>query len=331
MELVIYNPSQNGEQQTNALTVAAKNEETKKPSFIEANTTPTGLLDLKHRHIIPTYKDSTPLISHADFVEVANETVHQIFSPERIAAPEIRVSHPILGRIPEAKEKKVSELQDWEKTLYYERMAFVIELPSICDIVGGQKVSMTVGGVRKYDGSSLRTGADQHFKIFAGYSVKVCCNLCVWTDGLLSDVRVKNLQQLKEAIYTLLCEYDAISQLQRMEAMLRYSITEQQFAHFLGKARLYQYLPSNVKSIYPEFLYTDTQLNSVASDYYMDQNFGREAAGGELSLWKLYNLLTEANKSSYIDLFLSRAANASSFVAGIATSLEHRTSNWFLS
>jgi hypothetical protein len=138
MEIVIYNPSQDGNQSPHALTVAAKAEEPKKPSFIEANTTQGSLLETKHRHIIPTYKDSTPLISHADFVEVANETVHPFFAPERIAGLDIRVSHPILGRIPEAKEKNVSELQDWEKTPYYERMAFVIQIPSISDNIGAK-------------------------------------------------------------------------------------------------------------------------------------------------------------------------------------------------
>jgi hypothetical protein len=330
MELIVYNPSENGNNQNNALTVAAKNEGQEKPAFIEANTSPVPLQELKEKHIIPTYKDSTPLISHADFVEVANETVHQIFAPERITAPEIRVSHPILGRIPEAKDKPVKELFDHEKTIYYERAAFIIELPSISDNIGGQQVSMTIGGVRKYDGSSLRSGADQCFKIFAGYSVKVCTNLCVWTDGLLSNVKVKTIQQLREAIYQLLCEYDAIEQLKRMEAMLRYSLTEQQFAQLLGKARLYQYLPSNTKQMYPEFLYTDTMLNQVARDYYSDSNFGREF-NGDISLRKVYNLLTASNKSSYIDLFLQRAANASSFVGGLASSLEQGSNHWFLS
>lgn len=329
MEIIISNPSTNGNTENSALTVAAKNE-TKAPSFIEANTSEVELPLLKHQHIIPTYKDSTPLISHADFVEVTSEEVHRIFAPERITAPEIRVSHPILGRTPEAKEKKVSELDPWERTIYYERMAFVINLPSISDNIGGQEVSMTVGGVRKYDASSLRTGADQHFKVFAGYQVKVCCNLCVWTDGLLSNVRVKNLQQLKEAIYGLLCEYDAIQQLKRMEDMLRYSLSEQQFAHFLGRARMYQYLPGNLKQLYPEFLFTDTMLNSVARDYYGDSSFSRELSG-EVSLWKLYNLLTASNKSSYIDLFLPRGANASSFVGGLAASLEQGNNHWFLS
>lgn len=329
MKLISYNPSQNGTHNTTALTVATKSEK-QKPAFIESNTSRIALQELKQHHIIPTYKDSMPLISHADFVEVADEVVHQIFSPERIAAPEIRISHPIMGRVPEAKEKALKDLQDWEKTIYYERMAFVINVPSISDNIGGQQVSMTVGGVRKYDGTSLRPGADQCFKVFAGYQVKVCCNLCVWTDGLLSNVRVKTMQQLREAIYGLLCEYDAVEQPRRMESMLRYSLSEQQVAQFLGKARLSQHQPSNLRSIYPEFLYTDTMLNQVARDYYSNEHFGREF-NGELSLWKLYNLLTAANKSSYIDLLLPRAANASAFGDGVATSFEHGNPHWFLS
>lgn len=335
MEPIIVNPSANGTTGNNshntALSVVVKNEEQlqKKPTFIEANTIEAKLSDVRERHIIPTYKDSTPLISHADFVDVVDDVVHQIFAPERIASPEIRVSHPILGRIPEAKDKKTSELEDWEKTTYYERMAFVIQIPSISDTVAEQPVCLTVGGVRKYDGTSLRTGSDQHFKVFAGYQVRVCCNLCVWTDGLLQDVRVKNVQQLKEAVYGLLCEYDAVSQLTRMERMLQYSLTEQQFAHLLGKARLYQFLPNNLKSMYPELLFTDTQLNQVAREYVEDEHFGREF-NGEVSLWKLYNLLTSSNKSSYIDLFLQRGANASSFVEGLSLAVEQRSNHWFL-
>lgn len=256
--------------------------------------------------------------------------MHQLFSPERISAPDVRGSHPILGRIPEAKEKALKELQDWGKTTYYERMAFVITIPTISDTIGGETVYITVGGVRKYDGTSLRPEADQHFRIFAGYQEKVCCNLCVWTDGMLSDVRVKNIHQFKEAIYGFLCEYDAISQLRRMEEMLRYCLAERQFAQFLGKARMYQHQPQNLKQLYPEFLYTDTQLNQVARDYYCDEHIGRDASG-DISLWKMYNLLTAANMSSYIDLFLSRAANASSFVGGLARSFKQGSNHWFLS
>ncbi|WP_121353510.1 DUF3871 family protein [Flavisolibacter nicotianae] len=68
----------------------------------------------------------------------------------------------------------------------------------------------------------------------------------------------------------------------------------------------------------------------MARDYYSDEHFGREC-NEEISLWKFYNFLTAANKSSYIDLLLPRAANASAFVDGVTTSFEHRNPHWFLS
>ena len=49
-------------------------------------------------------------------------------------------------------------------------------------------------------------------------------------------------------------------------------------------------------------LLTDTQVNNVAKAYINDENFG--SLGNDLSMWKFYNLLTGANKSSYIDSFL---------------------------
>ena len=55
-------------------------------------------------------------------------------------------------------------------------------------------------------------------------------------------------------------------------------------------------------------LITDSQINTVAKAYINDKNFG--SLGNDISMWKLYNLLTGANKSSYIDSFLDRAVNA---------------------
>jgi hypothetical protein len=320
---------ENGNGHSHALTVAVNNQLNESAPFIEANTTHATLKDIQERHIIPTFKDATPLISHADFISATDEMVHKVFAPERIAPPSVRLSHSVHGRIPEAKDKPVSELQDWERTLYYERMAFIIEVNSISDKIEGETLCLTIGGVRKYDNINLRNGADQHFKVFIGYRVSCCTNLCVSVQGLLNDIRVKSIGQLKESIYHLLCEYDAISQLKQMQKFTSYSLTENQFAHFIGKARLYQFLPQNVKSMYPEFLYTDTQINMVCKEYYTGEHFGREF-NGEINLWKLYNLLTSSNKSSYIDLLLPRAANALSLVQTMANDLESGNNNWLL-
>ena len=80
----------------------------------------------------------------------------------------------------------------------------------------------------------------------------------------------------------------------------------------------------------PALEFGDSHLNAICKDYYKDQSFCNDA-NGDINLWRLYNLFTAANKSSYIDSFASRAANASSFVGSIAKALESGKVNWFLS
>jgi hypothetical protein len=80
-------------------------------------------------------------------------------------------------------------------------MAFIIEIPSIANDIDGNRLSLTVGGVKAYNLDNLynRKGADEHFKVFIGFQNSVCTNLCVWTDGLLGDLKVKNGSQLHAA------------------------------------------------------------------------------------------------------------------------------------
>ena len=49
-------------------------------------------------------------------------------------------------------------------------------------------------------------------------------------------------------------------------------MTESQFAQFLGKSRLYQYLPVEQKKRLPQMLMTDTQIGLVAKAYYNDRS-----------------------------------------------------------
>jgi hypothetical protein len=151
----------------------------------------------------------------------------------------------------------------------------------------------------------------------------------VFSNALLPNLWVKEHGKLKKALYELLCEYDAVDQLRQMEQMVRYSLSEQQFSHLLGRTMLYQQLSDRQKSLLPLFSFTDYQVNSVAGGYLRDNTFGKEGDGC-ISLWKLYNLLLTANKSSHNDLFLSRAANAASFVGGLAAALERRKRHWFI-
>ncbi|WP_367916034.1 DUF3871 family protein, partial [Leadbetterella sp. DM7] len=154
--------------------------------FIVANTSPMSLFELEHEHIIPVFvKDNEPVISHQDFINCVQEVSGQVFPHETILRPSIRVSHPIKGRIPEAKDKPAKELLEHEKTIYYERMAFVLEIPSISSTINGNKLNLTIGGIKAYNLDNLynRKGSDEHFKVFIGFQNKVCCNMCIWSDG----------------------------------------------------------------------------------------------------------------------------------------------------
>jgi hypothetical protein len=61
-----------------------------------------------------------------------------------VLKPDIRVSHVIKGRVPTAIGKPAKELLEHEKTIYYERCAFVIEVPEISEIINGNKLQIPV-------------------------------------------------------------------------------------------------------------------------------------------------------------------------------------------
>lgn len=304
---------------------------TDKP-FIQANTVPMTLEEIRRSHVIPVFsKDNEPVISHGDFIESTMELVSSIFAGETILKPSIRVSHPIKGRIPEAKDKPANALLDHEKTLYYERMAFVIEIPSIREDVAGNPLSLTIGGVKAYNLDNLNTkkGSEEHFKTFIGFQNGVCTNLCIRTDGYLEDLRVKNLDQLRAAIQYMIKGYSAQSHLDSLRGLENQYLTEQQFAHLVGKCRMYNHLPNDMKADIPSLLMNDTHLGTVVRDYYKDESFCRNE-DGNINLWKLYNLFTGANKSSYIDTFLCRATSSFGFVESIRYKLEGKGNYWYL-
>ncbi len=305
---------------------------TSKP-FIEANTVESTMDEIRNKHIIPVYaKDNERLISIAEFIDSCTEIVQENFSSEIILQPNIRLSHPIKGRVPDAKDKAAIELQEWEKTLYYERAAFVIEVPSIQRTIDGNVLSLTIGGVKAYhlDRLNGKKGADENFSFFIGYQNKVCTNLCVWTDGYSNTVGVKNLGQLKMLMNDLIINYNANEHLFNLEKLNEYELSEHQFAQLIGRCRMYQNLPTTMKNEIPPMLYGDAQLNAVVKDYYRDNSFCRNERGN-ISLWKLYNLFTGVNKSSYIDSFLDRLVNAYGFVEQIRFAMDGKAHSWFLS
>ena len=300
--------------------------------FIEANTTIVGLDEIRNSHIIPVFtKDNAPLISQADFITTARELVEQVSGYDS-TFPAIRVSHPIKGRTFDARNKKASELLEHEKTIYYERLAFICEIPNIVETVNGQTLSMCFGGVKAYNMDNLnnRSNGNQHFKFFIGFKVKVCTNLCIWTDGFSHELKVRSLEELGREIYTLVNQYDQTKHLKLLGKFSDYQLSETEFATLVGKARMYNHLPKDMKKEIPELLISDSQISSMTKEYYRDNSFSRNS-DGTINLWNMYNLLTGSVKTSYIDSFLDRNANAFTFTQGIAEALDGNSNyEWFL-
>lgn len=210
-------------------------------------------------------------------------------------------------------------------------MMFAIEVPTLFETVGGNPLTLVVGGVKAYKLANLynRKGTAQHFKLFVGFENMVCTNLCVRSDGFAGDVRAGSLEQLEGAIQSLLRLYDPRQHLRQMQTLAEYSLTEHQFAQLVGRCRLYQHLPALVKSTVPALLYGDQQLATVCPDYYRDDSFCRDESG-DINLWRLYNLFTGANKSTYIDRFLDRSVNALDFIQQVQAALDGQNTNWYL-
>ncbi len=301
-------------------------------SFIEANTNLVSLTHLKEDCIIPVFKDNEKTISHYELILAMENCVEHFFSGEQIMQPEIRVSHTINGRIPQALHKKVHELEEWEKTRYYERMMFLIEIPSITANINGNRLNLSVGGVRALNHESLFSNKNmEKFKIFIGFQNLVCINLLVSTDGCKQDLRVASINDLAKSILEMFQEFNFRNQLDLMQELSNYYLTEHQFAQMIGRSRLYQHLPAVVKKTIAPLTFNDSQINAIARDYYHDLNFGRDR-NGEIDLWRLYGLFTGSNKTSYIDSFLGRAVNAFTFTQSLQSALRGDDEyHWFLS
>lgn len=325
MELITSNPLPNNIVDENEV-VSSSNR-----SFIEANTKDVTLEHLQKECVIPVFaKDNESTISHYEFVQKTREIVQDLFPEFNVSEPDIRTSHIIKGRIPSAIGKPAKELKEHEKTLYYERCAFVMEIPEVVENVNGNKLALTVGGVRAYNQENLFSKKKPElFKIFIGFKNFVCCNLCISTDGLADQIRVNSLNQLSEAVENLLGQYDRMKHLGMMERMSRYELTEAQFAHFIGKLRMYQYMDKKEQKQYLPVSLNDSQINTVVKNYYHCPNFSCNE-GGTINMWKLYNLFTEANKSSYIDNNFERNVNAYDLTNNLVNSLQNSTGNWFL-
>lgn len=300
-------------------------------NFLEANTNAITIEELTEQCVVPTWANQELTISHQDFISTVHDAACNVFAGETINNPEIRVSHIVRGRIPSALNKRSSELLESEKTQFYQRLAFAFTIPSLHECINGQRLELCVGGVRNYSDLNLYRAnrGMEKFTVFIGWRVNVCSNQVLTGEGVKLSFEVMSLHDLYKAVLDLFYNFNLDNDIQLLQSLTQMRLSETQFAQIVGRMRLYQALPSHLQRELPKLLITDSQINNVCRDYYSNPNFGTKDSS--ISMFDFHNLLTEANKSSYIDSYVQRAINATDVTVGISKALQgYSEYSWFL-
>ena len=300
-------------------------------SFLDANTNSITMEELKTQCVVPTWANQELTISHQDFIESVHDAAKTFYQGEQVTAPSIRVSHIVRGRTPDALGKRASELLECEKTQFYQRLAFAFTIPTIYETIEGQHLELCIGGVRNYNDLNLYRASKgvEKFSVFVGWRVRICSNQILTGQGVKLSLEVMDLRQLYQQVMELFHQFNPAKDIHLMQQLSNSYLTETQFAQIVGRMRLYQAIPQSMSRRIPRLLITDSQINAVCRGYYQNPDFrGQE---GAISMWNFHNLLTESNKSSYIDSYLQRAVNATEVSAGLNNALHgDPTYQWFL-
>ena len=307
--------------------------ENKHPNFIESNTQAITLEEIADKCIVPTFSDNTLTISHQDFCMAVYNAAEQVFG--KLTPIECRVSHQINGRIPPALYKKTNELADNEKTIYYQRLAWIAKVGNLVRNIDGQEIHLTIGGVRAYSDDKLYNRPSAlKFKIFVGWQVRVCSNLMLQTNGYSGTIECMTQADIRQKALELFSSFDPEkdNNLNALAELQDTRMTEEQFCHIIGRMRLLQALPVAQQKAIPQFILGDQAINEAVRQYVTNPNFGRKNGDDGISTWDFMQLLTEAAKGSYIDRWLDRNANSIEFSQGIRKALRYEETDydWFL-
>lgn len=305
------------------------------PNFIEGPSNEISMEELTFKNIIPTFSDNSLTISHQKFIETTRKAAEVIFGAGNITTAETRCSHPIIGRIPSAQHKKASELRDDEKTIFYQRLAWIAHITNLTSSINGQQVSLTIGGTRSYAEDKLYARQNpQHFRVFIGFRVRVCSNMMLTTDGVSDNLLCMTEADIFQKAFELFNRFNEVkeSTLYNLEALNNTWLSQEQFCKIIGRLRLYQALPNTQQKALPQILLGDSVVNAATKQYISNPNFGMGDGDGSISCWQLMQLLNEAVKNSYSDLWVERNANCTTFASGIASALNGNDDSysWFL-
>ncbi len=298
--------------------------------FILGNTQEMDIEKLRQNYLVPVFsRDNCETISHSEFISTVMDAAQTFFEKEQFLSPQIRVSHEMKLRTRTGAGKLVENLEEQDSGAYFQRMCFMIEIPSIQAEINGCRMNLQIVGVRSYHETNLlgNSSQKQRFRIGVGFVNQVCTNMCLCSEGTKLDINVTNTADLYLYAMEVFDQYNYNKHLEAMKSLVNTEIPVATFAQFLGKARMYSALPQSIKTELqlPEFILPESQINAAVRDYYSDENFG--GFGKAISGWKLYNLLTNF-KNSYINTTLERNVNAFDVAEGIVKSVNGTDDTW---
>ena len=304
------------------------------PNFIESNTQAISIEELATRCIVPTFSDNSLTIAHQNAIAAVYKAAEDVFG--ELTPPECRVSHAINGRVASAIHKPTKDLTDEEKTIFYQRLAFVAHVKSLTRIVAGQKIELTIGMCRAYNEDKLYSRkSPEKMKIFVGWKVRVCSNLALTSNGNSGTVEVLTEADVYQKAYQLFRHFEPEKEdtLKLIENLHNTRVSESQFCYIIGRLRLYQALPTEVQRTLPTIEIGDQAVNAAVRGFVSNPNFGLKEGEGSISMFEMLQLFNEAIKQTYIDKWVDRNQNCTDFAIGIQKALLGNDSegySWFL-
>lgn len=324
-----------GGQVMSQITLGTAEEQAEHPNFIESNTQGISFEELTEKNVIPTFADGTLTLSSGSIIKATMKAAEEIYG--ELTPVEIRVSHRIQGRTPEAMNKPASELQDEDITTFWQRMAFVCHVKTLTRSINGVEVHLCIGGTRSYSEDKLfGRPTPSKMRLFVGWFVKICSNGCLTCSGNSGSIECLTEADVYEKALALFNGFDPEKEttLELLENLGTTRISEQTFCNIIGRLRLYQALPTAEQNVLPKVIFGDQAANKIVQGYVSNPNFGLKEGADSISLWEFLQLANEAVKQgAYIDNWLERNQNCTDFVLGIQRAIlgtDQEGYDWFL-
>lgn len=309
------------------------------PAFMESNTQAITLEELETKCIVPCFATNELTLSHQEIAKNLYMAAGTVFGLENLGPLEFRVSHPISGRIgtKEALKKSVSELNDSEKTIFYQRIACCFKVKNMTRTVCDQETNLCIGFIRSYHTTNLYSSKTaERVTLYCGQRVRLCSNLCLTLSGLKENLQCLTGMDVREHAHRLFESYSAHADedVKMLEDLGHTSITPFEFKTLIGSLRYYQALSTDQRNALglPKLDLGD-QLCNEATRLFVGSHWGLQEDEENVNLFRVLQCFNEAAKGSYIHNFLTKNAQCTELVLNIQKVLQGDHDNpysWFL-